>query len=113
MTAADETVRRSVKALVQGRDMRREDVAAAVGIPRTTFYRRLAARGSAQAFTAGEVAALAAFFRVPVEELYNGLGGALLPRLDSNQEPAGLAEIGSDSPPNRGGFEPFWGAAAA
>jgi transcriptional regulator with XRE-family HTH domain len=96
---ADETVRRSIRALIEGRDLRKDDVAEAVGMTKATLYRRLGGHGSVQAFTAGEVATVAAYFGVSIESIYTGLGGAFLPpdggsvsglpRLDSNQQPAG------------------------
>lgn len=76
---ADETVRRTIKGLIKGRQLRTDDVAAAVGIAHATLYRRLAGTGSKQAFSAGEVASLARYFGVPIEQIYTGLGGVFVP----------------------------------
>lgn len=112
---ADETVRRSIKALIHARGLDKREVADAVGMTRTTLYRRLAGHGSNQPFTAGEVAALADYFDVEIEALFSGLGGAVaapldaaerradgrgarrnaavLPRMDSNHQPADYAPL--------------------
>lgn len=75
---ADETVRRSIKALIEGRGLDKGDVADATGMTRSTLYRKLSGEGSSKTFTAGEVATLAAFFGVPISAIYEGLGGAFL-----------------------------------
>jgi transcriptional regulator with XRE-family HTH domain len=75
---ADETVRRSIKALIEGRGLDKGDVADATGMTRSTLYRKLSGEGSSKTFTAGEVATLAAFFEVPISAIYEGLGGAFL-----------------------------------
>ncbi len=104
---ADDTIRRTVRALMHGRGLKVEDLADGIGMQRSTLYRRLSGNGRKQAFAAGEVADIAAFFGVPVGDLYDGLGGRFtppaapstsaprtdkikgkLPRLDSNQQPA-------------------------
>ena len=74
---ADETVRRSVKALIKGRGVSTEDLARAIGMTPSTLYRRLAGKGSSQAFSAGEVALIAASLGVPITDLFSGLGGAV------------------------------------
>jgi hypothetical protein len=74
---ADDTIRRAVKALIGGRDTDSESVAAAIGMVRSTFYRRLAGHGAP--FTGGEVQAIADHFGVPVADLFSGLGGAIVP----------------------------------
>lgn len=79
---ADETVRRSIRALIEGRGVDKDEVARAVGMTRTTLYRRLGGSGSTQAFSAGEVAVIATFFRVPITSLFDGLGGAFIAQGD-------------------------------
>ena len=74
---ADETVRRSVKALTKGRGVSTEDLARAIGMTPSTLYRRLAGKGSSQAFSAGEVALIAAALGIPITDLFSGLGGAV------------------------------------
>lgn len=76
---ADDTIRRTIKGLISGRGLRVEDVAPEVGMTTATFYRRLGGHGRQQAFGAGEVAALAAYFGLEVQELYGGLGGRFTP----------------------------------
>lgn len=76
---ADDTIRRTVKGLISGHGLRVETVAAAVDMTPATLYRRLAGKGRSQAFVAGEVAALADYFNVPVGDLYDGLGGRFGP----------------------------------
>ena len=75
----DETVRRTIDALIRGRELTRDEAAIRAGIDRATLYRRLAGRGSQQAFKAGEVAALARLLDVPVASIYDGLGGVFTP----------------------------------
>ena len=82
---ADETVRRSVLALIQGQRLRKDEVATATGIPRTTLYRRLAGEWSSSPFTAGEVAALATYFGVEVASIFGGLDGAVRLRVIPGQ----------------------------
>lgn len=96
---ADDTVRRTIDAVAKGRGLTREQVADGIGMARSTFYRKISGKGSANPFTAGEVATVAKFLRLRVGQLYDGLGGTFvppepppnggssLPRLDSNQEP--------------------------
>ncbi len=74
---ADETVRRSIKALCRGRNVDMGDIARGIGMPRSTFYRRLSGTGSRQPFTAGEVALIATYFGIPIGDLFTGLGGAV------------------------------------
>lgn len=76
---ADETVRRTIDALIRGRDLTVEQTAKMAGIHRSTLYRRLGGKGSRQAFTAGEVSALARALRVTIQDLYGGLGGTFVP----------------------------------
>jgi hypothetical protein len=75
---ADETVRRSVRALIQGRGVDKDEVARSIGMARTTLYRRLSNYGSTQAFSAGEAALIARYFDIPVSSLFDGLGGAFI-----------------------------------
>lgn len=76
---ADDTIRATVRALLRGRGMSTEDLADAVGISHATMYRRLAAKGSKEAFKAGEVATVARILGVHVGQLYDGLGGTFVP----------------------------------
>jgi len=76
---ADDTIRRTIKALVQGKGLRPEEVAEAAGISRTTYFSKMSGKGSAQAFKAGEVALIAQFLGVSVAQLYDGLGGTFVP----------------------------------
>lgn len=76
---ADETVRRTIDALVKGRGLTVEQAADMARINRATLYRRLGGKGSRQAFKAGEVAALARVLRVQIPEIYGGLGGVFVP----------------------------------
>lgn len=70
----DETIRRTVVALLHGRSIRKEDLTAVLGCSRGTVFNKLAAT-DARPFTASEVARLAVFFEVPITDLYDGLGG--------------------------------------
>lgn len=73
---ADETVRRAIKALIEGRGENKEVLAKRIGMTPSTLYRRLAGRGSSQAFSAGEVYLIATYFAVPIGDIYSGFGGA-------------------------------------
>jgi transcriptional regulator with XRE-family HTH domain len=90
---ADDTIRHTINALVKGKGLRSEDVAAAAGLSRSTYFAKMSGKGSRQAFKAGEVALIAQYLGVHVSQLYDGLGGTFipdevsLPRLDSNQQP--------------------------
>jgi DNA-binding Xre family transcriptional regulator len=72
---ADDLVRASVRALMAGARHNNVSLAAAVGMSSETLRQKLRATGEVRAFTAGEIARIAAFFGTPVEELFNGLGG--------------------------------------
>lgn len=74
---ADDTIRRSVRALIAARATTPDAVADAIGMTRSTFYRRVSGRGAP--FTAGEVQAIADVFEVPVADLFSGLGGVVVP----------------------------------
>lgn len=76
---ADDTIRRTVDALITGKGMTRDDVAAAINMSRSTFYAKMAGKGSAQAFKGGEVASLAKALGEPVAKLYDGFGGTFVP----------------------------------
>lgn len=76
---ADETVRRTVRGLIEGRGIKVQTLAEAVGMQQSTLYRRLGGDGSQQAFSAGEVAAIASYFRVSVAQIFEGLGGVFVP----------------------------------
>jgi transcriptional regulator with XRE-family HTH domain len=76
---ADETVRRTVAALIEGRNLTVDQAAVMAGMTRATLYRRLSGKGSRQAFMAGEVASLARVLRVRIDQLYDGLGGTFVP----------------------------------
>lgn len=82
-TADEETVRRSIKALLARHDMNAEELAELSGMTRTTIYKRLApGPGPGQSLTLPEAIALARVFGVTVDDLVNGrtdhavLGGA-------------------------------------
>lgn len=107
--AADETVRRTIRALIKGRGLNIPDVADAVGMDRATFYRRLGGWGETQTFRVGEVATLAAHLGVSVEVIFTGMGGTfvpptddegrLLPRQDSDLQPSGYCSEGVEPTP--------------
>lgn len=86
--AGDDTIRRTVKALIAGRETKSSVVAKAIGVSPATFYRRLEGGG----FSATEVVELAAYFRLRVEDLYSGFGGLFnaLPPDDGNGHEGGF-----------------------
>lgn len=90
---ADETVKRTVDALIKGKNLRRQDVARLANIPQSTFYRKLSARGSQYPFAAGEVASIARVLGVKVGQLYDGLGGTFVPPQPPND---GASAVGAD-----------------
>jgi hypothetical protein len=69
----DLVITATVRALAASRSTALGDVAEAVGMPRSTFERRLSKGG----WTAAEVARLAEWFSVPVSDLFTGLDGHL------------------------------------
>lgn len=72
-TAEEETVRRSIKALMARHDMNVEELAVLSGMTRTTIYKRLApGPGPGQSLTLPESIALARVFGVTVDDLVNG-----------------------------------------
>jgi hypothetical protein len=78
----DETVRRTVRALIDRRGLDLDQVATTVGIPIAAFERRLASAGSSYAFTAGEVRSLAEYFGIEGGELFDYMDGAYVPPAD-------------------------------
>lgn len=75
--AAEATVRQSVLTLVRVREADRDDLARHLGIHRSSLYRKLGRAGAP--FTAGEVAAIADYFGVPVADLFAGLAAVAIP----------------------------------
>lgn len=84
---ADDTIRRTIDALAKGKQLKPDDIAAAAGMSRSSYFSKLRARGSEKAFKAGEVAAIANYLDVQVSDLYDGLGGTFGPGPEG--EPAG------------------------
>lgn len=82
MNATDETISTTIKVLATARDIRREDIAAGVGMPRSTFFRHMRLGG----WSADAVQRIADYLGVDVSQLYRGLD--LLPRQESNLQPA-------------------------
>lgn len=76
---ADDTIRATIKALVEGKGLRPDDVARAAGMSRSTYFAKMSAKGKRNPFSAGEVASIAGFLRVHVSQLYDGLGGTFVP----------------------------------
>jgi hypothetical protein len=73
----DETIRRSVAALFEGRSISKDKLADVLGVSRTTAFNKLS-HTNPTPFSASEVAIVAAYLQVDVSELYNGLGGLFL-----------------------------------
>ncbi len=73
LSHTDQVICATIRALAASRNMALADVAAGVDMPRSTFERRLSKGG----WTAAEVARIAAWFAVPVSDLFTGLGGHL------------------------------------
>lgn len=71
----DDTVRTTIKALMAGRGMSADELAALIGLTPSAVYRRLRATGSSRAFTAGELVVIAEALEVELTDLYSGLGG--------------------------------------
>lgn len=69
---ADDVVRATIRANLAARDLHMDELAAAIGMSRSTMYRRLTSRGHTAAFTAGEVAAVALALDVPIGDLFEG-----------------------------------------
>lgn len=89
---ADDVVRQTVRAVMKGKGMSVEEVAPHAQMSPATLYRKLAGKGSREAFKAGEVATLARILNVGVEALYSGLGGTFLPPNPTG--PAGSPDAG-------------------
>lgn len=79
---ADDTVRRTIKGVAEGKGFTPDQVALAAGMSRSAYFRKISGHGSIQAFKAGEVAAIAQFLGVSVGQLYDGLGGTFVPPAD-------------------------------
>lgn len=69
---ANDTVRRTIRALMAGNGLKVEQLAPMVGMSPSTLYRKFAGRGSHAPFTAGEVAELADVLGAEVGDLYAG-----------------------------------------
>ena len=76
---ADDTIRRTVQALMKGKGVTVDQIARAAHMSRATFYNHMGGRGAQGAFKAGEVADIARFLGVEVSQLYDGLGGTFVP----------------------------------
>lgn len=102
-TLTDQVISATVRALYNGRTidgkrMTADDVADAIGVSHGTISNRLREGG----WKAVEVKALADYFNVAVTDLYSGMGGmfpgpigdgnSVLPRRDSNTQPAGCVD---------------------
>lgn len=72
----DAVISATVAALISGRHLRREDVAAAVGMSKTSMYNKL---NGAAPWKAAEVSDLARYFQVSIQAMYDGLGGTFTP----------------------------------
>lgn len=69
---ANDTVRRTIRALMAGNGLKVEQLAPMVGMSPSTLYRKFAGRGSSAPFTAGEVAELASALGAEIADLYAG-----------------------------------------
>ena len=99
---ADDTIRRTIDALIKGKGLSPDAVASAAHMSRSTFFYKMGGHGADRAFKAGEVAEIARFLGVSVGQLYDGLGGTFIPpqppggeglsarraRRDSNSQPS-------------------------
>lgn len=85
----NDTIRASVRALMKGRALSTEQLASLSGMASSTLYKRLAGKGSQQAFAAGELGVIAAVLNVEVGRLYDGLGGTFGPGPDDGPAAAG------------------------
>lgn len=75
MTPVDATITATVKALAKAHDLSLEHLWALVDMKRSTFYRHMRQGG----WTAEQVQQLADVFGVSVADLYDGMGGRLVP----------------------------------
>lgn len=71
----EDVVRASIRAVIAGRKMSVDELAADAGMSRSTLHRRLSSKGTKDAFYAGEVAVIAEVLGIEVGDLYTGLGG--------------------------------------
>jgi transcriptional regulator with XRE-family HTH domain len=69
---ADDVVRATIRANLAARSLHMDELAGAIGMSRSTMYRRLTSRGHVAAFTAGELAAVAQALDVPIADLFEG-----------------------------------------
>lgn len=69
---ADDVVRATIRANLAARSLHMDELAAAIGMSRSTMHRRLTSSGATSAFTAGEVAAVATALGVRVGDLFEG-----------------------------------------
>ena len=76
---ADDTIRRTIKAIAEGKGIRADQLAAAAGMSRSSYFDKMAGHGAQRAFKAGEVADIARCLHVTVAQLYDGLGGTFVP----------------------------------
>jgi transcriptional regulator with XRE-family HTH domain len=94
---ADETVRRTIKALMKGRGLTTDQVARITGIGRSALYAKLSETGRTP-FKAGEVATLARLLRVRIDKIYDGLDGTFTPPSGGGPG-AGLYVLGKGGKP--------------
>lgn len=92
---ADDTIRRTIAALMKGRGVSVNTLAESIGVSRAAWFSKMGGHGTKQAFKAGEVATIAQVLGVSVGQLYDGLGGTFLPPAsemrawrDSNPQPS-------------------------
>lgn len=74
----DATIRSTVRALMEGRGLSKEDLAPQLGISPASLYRKLNDH-NATSFKAGELALVADALNVTIDQLYSGLGGTFTP----------------------------------
>lgn len=79
ISRADDYVRATVRALMAAVGIKTLALAEALGMSDETLRRKLRATGTDRAFTAGEVARVAAYFGKLPGDLYDGLGGQITP----------------------------------
>lgn len=76
MSTADQTISRTIEALMHYRGVTRADLCRAVNLSSSSYYNRL---NGSRAWTAAEVADAARLLGVPVQTLYEGLPGVGAP----------------------------------
>lgn len=74
----DRTIRATIRALMEGKGLSKEDLAPRVGMSAATLYRKTTEKGPVP-FKAHEVALIASALGVRVSDLYDGLGGTFIP----------------------------------